>query len=155
MASLKYNDIFSRFFLKAEAYDLAELKDTQAYSMLRSWLRSSASKPFVRQLFSSLKMDDEVQVATYELKTQTDSDQDQDFVTEIFAIGMVIEWLEPRVNSLLNVTQVFGSKEEKFYSQSAHLTALQGLSQALKTEQKQMIANRGFFNNSYLSGGLS
>ena len=47
---------------------------------------------------------------------------------------------------------MFGSKEEKFYSQSQHLSELRGLVNDSRKQQRRMIADRGYAWNSYLDG---
>lgn len=65
---------------------------------------------------------------------------------------MVIEWITPKINSLNNTQQVFGSSEEKFYSQTNHLNGLKDLKKSLIKEQKNLIKDRGYIWNSYLDG---
>lgn len=43
---------------------------------------------------------------------------------EILANIMVAEWLEPQINTTELISQMFGSKEEKFYSQAQMLDTL-------------------------------
>ena len=47
------------------------------------------------------------------MKYSVDDDFDAEFITDILGIGMVIEWITPKINSLNNTQQVFGSSEEK------------------------------------------
>lgn len=113
MASLNYDKIYSRLFGKIEAYDFLDLKEADVYDLLSGWLRSSAANPYVSRLFTSLKLDDLIQEMSYEMKYSVDDYRDEEFVVEILAIGMAIAWLEPKVNSMTNIAQMFGSKEEK------------------------------------------
>lgn len=53
-----------------------------------------------------------------ELEYPVNNAVDQDFVENILAIGMVVSWTSVRLRSSLNMTQMFGGKEEKFYAQS-------------------------------------
>lgn len=152
MASITYNDIYSVFFQKVSAYDFLNINETQVYAFLCSWLHSVVSKPYIRRIFDSISMDDEIQVLTYELKTVLEDASDQEFVKELLGVGVAAGWLEPKVNSTLNTMQVFGSSEEKFYSQSAHLTELRELLKSLKHEQRQLIADRSVTLNGYLGG---
>ena len=152
MASITYNDIYSVFFQKVSAYDFLNVNETQVYAFLCSWLHSVVGKPYIRRVFDSISMDDEIQVLTYELKTVLEDESDQEFVKELLGVGVAAGWLEPKVNSTLNTMQVFGSSEEKFYSQSAHLTELRELLKSLKHEQRQLIADRSVTLNGYLGG---
>lgn len=152
MASLKFEKIYSRFFSKIQAYDFLELSEDQLTAFLSDWLRSAFSKPYVRRLFNSFVADEEIQEFTYEIKYSVDEYADEDFIVEIFSLGMIMEWLEPKINNILNISQMFGSKEEKFYSQSNHLNELRLLRDNVYKKQRRMIADRGYAWNSYLDG---
>lgn len=120
---------------------------------MRGWLHSVMSKPYTRKIFTQLTYDDEILSLTYELKNVLDKNNDDiDFVLELFAVGMVIEWLEPQVKSVLNTKQFFGGKEEKFYAQSTHINELRGLLKDTKLEYHKMIRDRGYILNSYING---
>lgn len=116
------------------------------------YLHASINKPYIRRLFSELKLGDTVQELTYIMKYSVDDDFDAEFITDILGIGMVIEWITPKINSLNNTQQVFGSSEEKFYSQTNHLNGLKDLKKSLIKEQKNLIKDRGYIWNSYLDG---
>ena len=125
MPSLNYEEIYSKFRLKAEAYDILQYREDDG---------------------------DTVQELTYIMKYSVDDDFDAEFITDILGIGMVIEWITPKINSLNNIQQVFGSSEEKFYSQTNHLNGLKDLKKSLIKEQKNLIKDRGYIWNSYLDG---
>lgn len=57
---------------------------------------------------------------------------------EILANLMAREWLAPQLNSVAVTAQVFGGKEEKYYSQSAHLTALEARDEKLQLEAQKL-----------------
>lgn len=84
----------------------------------------------------------------YQLKNDIYRNGDPDFISNIMAAGMVIQWLEPQVKSVLHTLQMFGGKEEKFYSQSNHLGELKGLLQDCKMELRKTIRDRGYIYNS-------
>lgn len=113
MASLKYNKVYSRLFTKIEAYDFIELSEDTLNEFLCNWLHSATANPYVRRLFKSFSVDDEIQTITYEMKYSIDELTDEEFVTEILTFGVAISWLEPKVNSITNISQMFGSKDEK------------------------------------------
>lgn len=152
MASLKYDEIYSSFYIKAEAYDLTEIKEENVTEFLSGWLHSAMSKPHIRRLFKTIDIDDEVQVIKYELKYSIDQDYDNDFLLDILGIGMLAEWIQPKIYSLTNIVQVYGSKEEKFYSQSGHLKTLQDIKKQLVRDQHSLVRDRGYIWNSYLDG---
>lgn len=152
MASLNYNKVYSRLFTKIEAYDFIELSEEMLNEFLCNWLHSASANPYVRRLFSSFVIDDEVQLINYEMKYSVDELSDEEFVVEILALGVAIGWLEPKVNSINNINQRFGTSDQKWYSQSAHLAELRGLLDDFKKKQRRMIADRGWAWNSYLDG---
>lgn len=152
MASLDYNKFYSRLFSKIEAYDFIELPADDLNDFLCNWIHSSSANPYVRKLFTTFSLDDEIQTMSYEMKHSVDEFSDEDFIIEVISLGMVVAWLEPKVNSINNIAQMFGSKEEKFYSQSQHLSELRSLVNDSKKAQRRMIADRGYVWNSYLDG---
>lgn len=152
MASLEYNNIYSRLFSKIEAYDFIELSEEELNDFLCNWVHSASANPYVRRLFKTFGLDDEIQEISYEMKYSVDEFSDTEFVTEILTLGVVVAWLEPKVNSINNIAQMFGSKEEKFYSQSQHISELRALVNDSKKQQRRMIADRGYAWNSYLDG---
>ena len=152
MASLDYNKIYSRLFSKIEAYDFIELPEDELNDFLCNWIHSASANPYVRRLFKSFNLDDEILEISYEMKYSVDEFSDEEFITEILTLGVVIAWLEPKINSINNIAQMFASKEEKFYSQSQHLSELRGLVNDSRKQQRRMIADRGYAWNSYLDG---
>ena len=152
MASLKYNKVYSRLFTKIESYDFIELSEDTLNEFLCNWLHSATANPYVRRLFKSFSVDDEIQTITYEMKYSIDELTDEEFVTEILTFGVAISWLEPKVNSITNISQMFGSKDERFFSQSQHLSELRGLLDDFRKRQRRMIADRGYAWNTYLDG---
>lgn len=152
MASLDYNKIYSRLFSKIEAYDFVELPEDELNDFLCNWIHSASANPYVRRLFKNFNLDDEILTISYEMKYSVDEFSDEEFITEILTFGVVVAWLEPKINSINNITQMFGSKEEKFYSQSQHLSELRNLVNDAKKQQRRMIADRGYAWNSYLNG---
>ena len=67
MASLNYDDIYSRVLDKITDYDFLRISDSEIYEELNRKLRIALSKPYLRRLFSSISYDDEIQLFTYEL----------------------------------------------------------------------------------------
>jgi hypothetical protein len=68
---------------------------------------------------------------------------------EILAILMAREWLAPQLNSVNLAAQVFGGKEEKFYSQAAHLDSLSDRDEKLKLEAQQLHRDYTYMDNDY------
>lgn len=190
MASIKYEEVYSRFFTKVEAFDLFEenLTDDTRNELLCNWLHSATSYPYVSRLFSSLVLTDKDETVKddteqtgdteqttepsaetnetaeteekvdkthtidYTLKYTIDDNIDKEFVLEIFSMGMVLSWVKPKVNSIVNTAQIFGTSDQKWYSQSNHLSELQNLQSNIQAELRNMIRDRGYANNTYLDG---
>lgn len=147
----EFDNIYSRFYLRITDYNLAGLSENIASEMMNGWMHATLSKPYVRRLFNQLVIDDDVEEIEYELKFPTSDGEDQDFIEQVIAMGMVIEWLQPQVNSVLNTAQMFSNSEQKFYSQANHLEVLQELLKKNQNDQRKLIRDRGYIYNSYLS----
>lgn len=149
---ISYFDIFSRFRSKVEDYDLLELLPSDVYEKEKEWLISALSLSDVFRLFSQVTRDDVVAELDCELKYSVAEDIDKDFVENVLAIGMVLNWMQARLRSSLNINQMYGGKEEKFYSQAAHMAELRSTNHDILKELKRTIQERSFFYNKYLDG---
>ena len=152
MITLDFEEVFSIFHNKVDAYDFLELTADEIQELEAEWLKTAGSKPYVRRLFSTYQCDLDGEEINFEMKYATDEDADRDFVMEILALGLCIEWLSPKVNSLTHIHQTYGSKEEKFYSESSHMKEVRALRDSWKNEQRKMIRDRGYIYNSYIEG---
>ncbi len=147
-----YEKIYSSFLSRVTDYSFVEVNEDDVIDLMNGWMKSVVSQPYVRRLFSSILFDDYEEVVEFELKTSVDDSADDDFVTEILSRGMVIEWLEPQVKSVVNIAQMFGGKEQKFYAQSSHMAELKDMLKTAKSELRRMICDYGYINNSYING---
>lgn len=152
MASISYDEIYSRFYSRVEAYDFLSLSDIQIADYLSEWLRGAIAKPFIRRNYKSLSLDGDIQTLNYEVIYSIDAESDEYFTIEILSLGIAIEWLEPKVASIMNAAQMFTTKESTFYSQANHLSELRETLNYFKKQQRQLITDRGFSYNSYLGG---
>lgn len=145
---MKYEDIYSRFYLKETDPSLFKLSKEDAYDKMCGWLHSVTSIPHVRKLFSTLTLDDELNEVTFELVKSVDEFSDVDFVKEVFAQGMVICWMRPQIDKNINLAAVIGGKEEKamLNNYKANITRLETLEKNLK----KFIRDYGYFNNDYM-----
>lgn len=148
---LSYLALFSRVFNKIDDPKELGLNKDDLFEMYSERLHSVVGKPRVRRLFSSLSLDNETQKITFELNNSVDEESDEDFVLELFTIGMTIEWLQPRVDSLGYTISMVSGKEEKMM-QSPYKAAQSRLAD-LKKEQNKMIRDYGYLYNSYINGG--
>ena len=139
-----YSDIYSRFYMRVKDYDLSQLTERMANELLNGYLRSTASKPMVRRLFTSFVMDDDVEEIEYELKEILDEDSDRDFVEEVMAIGMIECWASPRYHSTLLTNQLLTNSEQRYYSQSAHLAEVKELYLKSQNDLRKLIRDRAY-----------
>ena len=152
MASLSYDEIFSDFLGSVTDYDLASVNIDDMYGLMTEYLHKALSQSYVRRLFTTINFDDVVQNLSFEMNNGVDDTADLDFVKYILSKGMVVEWLKPQVRSKVNIAQFFGGKEQKYYSQSQHLSELRGLLEDTQLEMRKAIRDRGYIYNPYLEG---
>lgn len=150
MASLSYEKIFNNFMGTMTDPTFASLTMSEAYELMTEYLHKTMAQSYVRRIFVAAKLDDKIQILEYELAFKTDDSADMDFVEYILARGMLVEWLQPQVQSKVNIAQMIGGSKEKFYSQSSHLAELKGLLSDTKNELRKAIRDRGYIYNSYL-----
>ena len=139
---ISYDDVFSRALNKIDDPKELQLNNDDLLCIYTQRLHSAVSKPFIRKLFSSIIFDDEIQEFTFVLTDPVDDDSDKDFVLELFAMGIAIEWLEPKVKSLKNTAKFFGGKEEKKLKDDYSLN--KEMLKEMKIEQQKLIRDYGF-----------
>lgn len=142
--TLFYEDIFSYFLGKQKDYKLISLPEEMANENMCEWLHAAASKPYVRKLFKEFTMSDETTKIDAVLFQSIDDSFDSDFIVDILSLGMLVEWMRPKLNSIENLEQMYGGKEEKFYSQSNHLAQLQSRNREIKNDQRKLIRSFGY-----------
>lgn len=153
MSSLQYNEVYSRLYTLVSMYDFLDLTDLQMNEFMCNWLHSAVSASHVRRLFSSIKLDDEIQTIEFEMKVPIDTKDDSsdlDYVILILAQGMAINWLSPKVASMETISQTYGTTEMKYYSESSHLKEIKSLLNDMKSAQKAELADHSATWNSYL-----
>jgi hypothetical protein len=154
MASINFNEIYSRFFSKVEAFDFLyeEVSAEALAAHMSEWIAATLSHPHIRKLFKTIEVNDEDGTITYEMNYEMDEYSDKQFLINVMAYGMVRAWLEPKVRSITNIVMNFGTSDAKFYSQSSHLSELRALLEDSEREIRSLVGNRGAFNNKYLDG---
>lgn len=109
---MTYDDIFSRSYMKK--YDPNFYDDEQfAYETMVEWMKDIAAMPYVKIIFSNITFDDEIATLSYTLKNSVSEEADDNFVTKLFTDGFVICWMRPKVDSILNLSLMIGSSDEK------------------------------------------
>jgi len=146
---ISYSKIFSRFLGKITDYKLPQLNEGDLIELEIEWLHSALSKPRVRRIFKNIFLDDNMRQIKFTLNNSVDSKSDEDFVIEILALGMSIEWLQPQVDSIINIAPMIGGKEEKKIIDN-YKYSIERL-KSMKTEQNKTIRDYGYMYNSYIN----
>lgn len=152
MSSLSYDEIFSNFLGNITDPVLAEQAESLANEIMVEYLHKAVSAVYVRRLFSSITLDDDIQTLTFTMKTTVDESADKDFVSTMLGKSMAVQWITPQVQSKVNIAQMFTGSTKKFYSQSAHLTELRALKSDMEKDLQSYILTRGSFYNNYVEG---
>lgn len=146
---MTYEEIYSQFYSKIDdpTFFKKYSKD-EAYDLMRTWLHSVAGIPYFKRRFSTLVLDDEILTLTFELINSVDEDSDNDFVRDILAQGMVICWMQQKVDKAVSLATVIGGKEEKtilnnYKNNIARLDSL-------KIQFRKIIRDYGYVNNDYI-----
>ncbi len=150
MTSLSYDEVFDDFLGRVADFDFSTMDESTANYLMAEYLQKVVSRPYIRRLFKSISADKEIHLIEFEMVDVVDEDADLEFVKTILSKGMVVEWLEPQVRTKVNIAQFFGGKEQKYYSQSNHISELRALLEDTEIELRREIRDRGYIYNSYL-----
>ena len=146
---MTYEDIYSQFYSKIDdpTFFKNYSKD-EAYDLMRGWLHSIIGIPYLRKRFSSIALDDEILELTYVLVNSVDEDSDDYFVKDILAQGMVICWMQQKIDKAVSLATVIGGKEEKtiLNNYKNNMTRLN----ELKIQFRKIIRDYGYINNDYI-----
>ena len=132
-----YETIYNRFLSRTTDFNLTELDDYSLNEMLKSWLHSAIVKT---RTSTKLSRNDEDEAFENDL---TDLD------VELLAMGMTLAWLDQTLNSTELTLMMLGGKEEKFYSQSQHISELRNLRADTLREMRQLYTYDTYLNNDY------
>jgi hypothetical protein len=108
-----YENIYNRFLQKIDDIEFLQLDTNTAYEKMSGWLHTALSVPYTRRLFETLEKHDDIMELRYTLKHPVDEDGDNDFIEEALALGMLIAWLEPKVQTTTTITQGLFGREQK------------------------------------------
>ena len=148
--TLPYDKIFSRVFNKIDDPKELSLNENDLLEVYTERLHSIVGNSRVRRLFSSITLDDEIQELTFTLNHSVDDYSDEDFVLEILTLGMIIEWLQPQVDSRIYTSEGIGGKEEKVLQNN--YKPMQTRLEKLESKLDKKIRDYGTMYNSYIKG---
>lgn len=138
-----YETIFNCFLRKIHDVELArqiEYNPDYAKQDMVGWLHSAVAKTGYLE-HDGITFDDDYEEITEDLS---------DLEVELYALGMIAEWLTPLVNRRSNLAQMFTGKESNFYSQASHLAQLREMLQDCKIEILKIKREYGYEHNDYL-----
>lgn len=151
MITIEYEEIFSRFRNKVSDPKELSLPVNDLIEIYTERLNSVIGNPRIRKLFLTFNSNDELQQLNFELEYPEDDLLDKSFVIEIFVLGMIIEWLEPQIDSIIHTSVLIGGKEEKKILDN-HKNMIDRLDN-LRKEFNKKIRDYGYIYNSYTNGG--
>ena len=175
---LSYSTIFSRVLGRIDDPKELLLTEEDLNALYKERLHNVIGNPRISNIFSTLvlhevepslepddenesqdpqenqsEIEDDEPVYTedtieYELKSPSDEYSDNEYVIQIFTIGMVMEWLRPKVDSVKYTSAMIGGKEEKKIL-DGHKDMIGRLDQ-LEKQLHKTIRDRGYIHNSYV-----
>lgn len=134
-----YETIYNRALAQITDPLLAQLPEEDLEIMLHDWLIDAIEEPVVGD-YDFSDRDEELKQFNFDI-----SNRDQ----KIISIHMVRGWLAPQIRSVTLTSQVFGGKEEKYYSQSNHLAELRNLDNDLQRQADLLFCRGTYLNNDY------
>ena len=148
---LSYEKIFSRARKNINDPKELSLDDDDLNEVYVERLHSVLGNVRIRRKFTTLSLNDELEELTWELQntvTGSNTEEEEDYVLELLALGMTIEWLKPQVETITNISKAIGGKEEKVINDN-HKVTIQRLD-SLETKLSKMLRDHGYLYNSYL-----
>lgn len=135
-----YEKVYGRFLNKCTDFNLADLDDHTLNEMMKDWLDSAVIRT---RTSSDLSVrDDKNEVFENDLSSQD---------IELLAMGMILAWLDQRIQSTEYISLFVAGKEEKFYAPSNQLAELRNLRADIVREMQQIHCYNTYTNNSYFN----
>ena len=146
---MTYEEIYSQFFSKeTDPTFFTKYSKDEAYDLMKEWLHSIVGIPYIKKCFSTITLDDELLELTFQLANPVDEESDNYFVKDILSQGLVICWMQQKVDNIVNLSVVIGGKDEKtiLNNYKANMTRLE----EMKVQLRKTIRDYGYINNSYI-----
>ena len=135
----QYSTLYKRALAQITDPLLAQIPEEDVENMLYDWLMDAIVEPVVGE-YDFSDRNEELKQFNFDI-----SERDQ----KILSIHMVRGWLAPQIRSVLLTSQVFGGKEEKYYSQSAHLAEMRNLDADLQRQADLLFCRGTYLDNEY------
>ncbi len=133
-----YEKVYKRFLNRVTDFNLADLDDHTLNEMMKDWLDSAIIR--TRTSSNLFARDDEGEFFENDL-----TDQD----VELLAMGMILAWLDQRIQSTEYTSLFIGGKEQKVFAPSTQLSELRKLRADILREMQQIYCYSTYTNNSY------
>lgn len=140
-----YEKIFECSLRKIHDVELArqiEFNTELVTQDMIGWLHSAVAK-IGPMTHDAITFDDDAMTIEEDLS---------DIEIELYALGMNIEWLEPLVRRRANISQLFGGKEEKFFSQASHIQVLKDMLYDMEVRVLKIKRDYDYQHNDYIDG---
>lgn len=146
---MSYDEIYSAFYLIVDK-DFFKLDKETAYEYMRQWLHNAISTPYIKELFSNISLDDEVEEITYELKNPSSNYPEDMFLKDVLSRYMKIAWITSHVDTAVNMATVIGGSQEKKIL-SNYKDNIERL-EILERRLRKLITDYNSTNNDYVGG---
>ena len=148
--TLTYEQIVSRYRGIVDDPKELSLNLDDLWEIWTERLHMVISDPRVISKFSNIQMNDTIQEINFELKNSVNEFADKEFVIKLFSLGMSIEWLRPKVDSVLYTSMYIGGKVEKMLLNN-YKPMIERLKR-LELQFSNLLSQYGYINNSYVRG---
>lgn len=136
-----YLEIYDRFLRKITDFNLPQLDDSTLQMVCKGYMDNAIPK--FRKCQSDLSKRDDLILCFEEELLEVEK--------EILACMMVCEWVEPQVNSTLNLSQMVGWKEDRFFAQSNQINAVIAVGDRAEKRARDLRRDWSYQNSSYLN----
>ena len=147
---MRYEEVYSRFYVRISDPGFFQIPQADAYEMMNEWLHSALSEPYIKKLFTSLTINDEIMELSYTMNPSVDPDSDDMFLKEILSDYLVVCWMRRKIDTDINLSFILGGKEEKVLK-DAYKTNIARVNDLERSIKKTIRDYR--YNNSNLSEG--
>lgn len=146
---MTYDEIYSLFYSKiTDPTFFEKYSKDEAYELMKNWMHSIVSIPYIRKCFSTITLDDEVLEMKFVLKKSIDEDSDNYYVKDIFSQGLVICWEQQKIDNIVNLATVISGKDEKKILDH-YKDNMERLHQ-LKVQLRKIVRDYGYAYNDYV-----
>lgn len=146
---MTYDKIYSAFYLIVDR-DFFKLDKEVAREYMHQWLHNAIATPYIRELFSSVSLDDYLEELTFEVKNPSETYDTDNFVIDVLSKFMKISWNQYNIDTAINRAKVIGGKDEKMLI-DPYKNNMDRLD-VLEKQLRKIIKDYNSNNNDYVGG---